>query len=76
MRCSIQFKISKKIQNQKKNIEVVKKIIRSAIPKISEERSCECANTLKNTIVTNLNRVPEKTLQKLGPIIGKYIKTQ
>ncbi len=62
------------LQNQKKNIEVVKKIIRSAIPKIPEERTCECADTLKNTIVTNLNRVPEKTLQKLAPIIGRYMK--
>ncbi len=62
------------LQNQKKNIEVVKKIIRNAIPKIPEERTCGCADTLKNTIVTNLDRVPEKTLEKLRPIIGRYIK--
>jgi len=62
------------LQNQKKNIEVVKKIIRNAIPKIPEERTCGCTNTLKNTIVTNLDRVPEKTLEKLRPIIGRYIK--
>ena len=63
------------IQNQKKNIEIVKKIIRSAIPKIPEERTYGCADTLKNTILTNLNRVPEKTLEKLEPIIRKYLKT-
>ena len=62
------------LQNQKKNIEVVKKIIRNAIPKIPEKRTCACADALKNTIITNLNRVPGKTLEKLEPIIGKYIK--
>ncbi len=61
------------LQNQKKNIEVVKKIIRNAIAKIPEERNCGCADTLKNTIVTDLNHVPEKTLKKLEPIIGKYM---
>jgi 5'-methylthioadenosine phosphorylase len=64
------------LKNQKKNIEVVKKIIRNAIAKIPEERSCGCADALKNTIVTDLNRVPEKTLEKLGPIIGKYLKNK
>jgi 5'-methylthioadenosine phosphorylase len=66
--------VDRVLQNQKKNIEVVKKIIRNAIPKIPEKRTCACADALKNTIITNLNRVPEKTLEKLEPIIGKYVK--
>ena len=62
------------LQNQKMNVEVVKKIIKNTIGRIPEERTCPCASALKDTIVTNLERVPEKTLEKLGPIIGKYKK--
>lgn len=62
------------LQNQKKNVEVVKKIIKNTVARIPEERTCACASALENTIVTDLKRVPETTLEKLEPILGKYMK--
>lgn len=61
------------IQNAMKNEEAVRNIIKEAIPKITAERNCVCANALSNSILTSQEKIPVETKRKLGDLIGKYI---
>lgn len=61
------------IQNLKKNIKVVKDLIKDVVPLIPKERNCFCANALKNAIITSADIIPEKRKKELQIIIGKYI---
>ena len=63
------------VQNLKKNAEFARRIIRQAILKIPEERSCECASALKYAIITKRDLIPRETLEKLEPIGGRYIRS-
>lgn len=62
------------VQNLLKNIENAKKIIASALPRISRERGCSCKDALKYAIITQKKIIPEKAKRGLSLIIGKYIK--
>ena len=62
------------IQRFNSNIKKAKKILEDIIDKIITDRSnCLCANALENAIITAREKIPEETLEKLKPIIGKYI---
>ncbi len=61
------------IENLSKNAIIAKKIIKNAILEISEGKSCECNNALRNSILTPLDNIPSNIKEKLEPIIGKYL---
>ena len=60
------------LNNLKLNVETAQKIIRASLPNIPEIRTCKCAEALKTAIITPLHLVPELTIDKLDPILGKY----
>ena len=62
------------ISNLNKNAEMAKKILKIAIPKIKQSRTCICATAAKDAIVTNKDIVPEETKRKLEVIFGKYLR--
>jgi len=62
------------ISNLNKNAETAKKILKTAIPKIEQERTCECATAAKDAIVTSKELVPEETKKNLDMIFGKYLE--
>ncbi len=61
------------IENLQKNASLAKKIIRSALLLIPEERECPCASTLKNAIITSRPDIPAETRSKLELLAGKYL---
>jgi len=61
------------IQNLIKNTENAKKIIKSAIPKISSQRQCKCKDALKFAIITDKKVIPKKIKNDLKIIISKYV---
>jgi 5'-methylthioadenosine phosphorylase len=56
-----------------KNVKAAKNVIRTLASRIPE-RTCACKDALKYAIVTNPEKIPQKTKRDLEPIIGKYIK--
>lgn len=62
------------LEVMRRNIETSKAIIKEAIRNMPDERSCLCAESLKNSIMTPARLIPAKTRKALAPIIGKYIK--
>jgi len=61
------------IANAVKNEEAVRNIIKEAIPRISLERKCICANALSGAIITAPDKIPVDTRRKLNDLVGKYL---
>src|SRR5262244_4629854 len=55
------------------NVALAQETIRRVVPSLSDLRSCACASSLKNAIITEPSRIPKKIRTELGPIIGKYL---
>ncbi len=62
------------IGNLNKNAETAKRILKTAIPKIEQKRSCACATAAQNAIVTHKDLIPENTKKKLDILFGKYLR--
>lgn len=62
------------IQNLCKNVDMSKKIVRAALLRLNADRTCVCANALKDSIVTRSEAISGKIKKDLEIIIGKYIK--
>ena len=62
------------IGNLNKNAETAKRILKAAIPKIEQKRSCACATAVQNAIVTNKDLIPENTKKKLDILFGKHLR--
>jgi 5'-methylthioadenosine phosphorylase len=55
------------------NVQLAQKTIRRAAASLPAERSCGCATALKDAIITERKRIPQKLRSQLKPIIGKYL---
>ena len=55
------------------NIDLAQKTIRRAVGSLNESRSCACAASLKDAIITERSLIPRKIRSDLRPIIGKYL---
>ncbi len=62
------------LENLSKNVENVKKVLKTVISKIPESRDCECATALSNAVITAPNLISKEKKKDLDLIIGKYIK--
>lgn len=56
-----------------KNVTMAKSIIKNAVSMICKERSCICASSLQNAIITDRKMIPDETRKALAPIAGKYL---
>ena len=57
-----------------RNVELAQRIIRRVLGFLPENRSCQCAVSLKTAIITDRRCIPQKRLRELKPIVGKYVK--
>lgn len=48
-------------------------VIRKAVHKLPDQRTCGCSTALKDAIITDRTMIPEKTKKDLEPLIGKYL---
>lgn len=62
------------LEVMKGNVAKAKQIVAAIIPKMGELSDCDCQHALQVAIVTDPAVIPEKTKEKLSPLIGKYIK--
>jgi 5'-methylthioadenosine phosphorylase len=56
-----------------KNVATAQSIIRSAITRLPAERSCRCAQALKDAIITDRSLIPAAIKQELAILVGKYL---
>jgi 5'-methylthioadenosine phosphorylase len=59
--------------NLEKNVAIAKGIVRTAAARIPQNRECDCAQALKNAIITAPEKIPGQMKRDLRLLIGKYI---
>ncbi len=47
-------------------------VVAHAVQAMPKERECKCGSALRHALITDKTQVPAATLDKLGPIVGKY----
>ena len=61
------------ISNLQQNSRNAAAIIRQTVRDLPEGRACHCAEALKYALITDRARIPPATIEKLRPIVGKYL---
>lgn len=62
--------------NLGRNADAARRILRRLVPSIGGERGCECADALRGALVTAAADAPREALERLGPIVSRYITTE
>ena len=57
-----------------KNAENACKVVRQAVAAMPKHRACKCGSALANAIITDRDKIPAATRQKLGLILNKYLE--
>ncbi len=55
------------------NAALAKATVKKLANSLTESRMCGCGDALKTAVLTDLKSAPQETLQKLDPIIARYI---
>lgn len=61
------------VANVVKNVATSKEVLRRLLPRLEQRQSCSCSSALDGAIITRSEEIPVDTIQKLAPIISKYI---
>ncbi|MBH52283.1 MAG: S-methyl-5'-thioadenosine phosphorylase [Chloroflexi bacterium] len=61
------------IKNLQSNVANSRKILASILPNLPDQIKCKCNNSLKDAIISDLNNLDPKIVERLNPIIHKYI---
>ena len=62
------------IANLQRNVDVAKRIVKSAVALIPEKRDCPCSTALQNAIITAPECIPAHMKKELALLIGRYVK--
>jgi 5'-methylthioadenosine phosphorylase len=57
----------------KVNTQLAQKSIAQLASSLTDERSCDCREALKDTFITNPEKIPQEIRSKLSILINKYI---
>ena len=57
-----------------KNAENACNVVREAVAAMPKERSCKCGSSLAHAILTDRDKIPQETKERLKLIVGKYLK--
>lgn len=55
------------------NAATAQDVVRRAIRRLPDERTCDCATALQNALITDSSLIPPETRERLDPIVGKYL---
>ncbi len=57
-----------------KNAENAAKVVRESVAAMPKDRGCKCGSSLAHAILTERDKIPASTKQKLSLILDKYLK--
>jgi 5'-methylthioadenosine phosphorylase len=61
------------IDNLTANADLSKQAIAKVIPLLTDERPCDCGQTLSTAVITRRDLIPHSKIEQLRPIVGKYL---
>jgi 5'-methylthioadenosine phosphorylase len=56
------------------NTQIAQQAIANLVKQLTPERNCDCENALANALITQPERIPAETRQKLDLLVRKYLK--
>jgi 5'-methylthioadenosine phosphorylase len=59
-----------------KNAEHASNVVREAVAALPKERGCKCGSALSHAIITEKDKVPAATLERLKLLVGKYFENE
>jgi 5'-methylthioadenosine phosphorylase len=59
-----------------KNAENAAKVVKAAVAAMPKERACKCGSALAHAILTERDKIPAATKEKLKLILGKYLSSE
>ncbi len=62
------------LNNLRKTVHTVQKIIKLLIPAIPHDRDCGCASALEYAIATDREAIPDEKKKELELLIGRYVR--
>src|SRR5215813_13940986 len=65
--------VTQVLEYLKTNTENAQKLIRSTAKQLPVDRTCKCGHALSHAIMTDLSKVPGKTLAKVELLLRKYV---
>jgi len=57
-----------------KNAENACNVVRETVAAMPKERSCKCGSALGHAILTDRDKIPQETRERLKLILGKYLE--
>ena len=61
------------IDNLAANAALTKRAIAKLVPLLTDDRPCDCGQTLATALITRRDRIPPAKIDQLRPIVGKYL---
>ena len=61
------------IANLMANAALSKRTIAELVPLLGDERPCDCGHALATAFITQRDLIPQPTIDRLGPIVAKYL---
>ncbi len=55
------------------NAATAQDVVRRIVRRLPLDRNCECSTALANALITDPTKIPASTLERLSPIVGKYL---
>lgn len=66
--------VAQVVETIHKNVANVQNVIREAIPRTPQKRSCSCGSALQYAIMTDPKKISAAAKKRLKLLIGKYVK--
>jgi len=57
-----------------RNVELAQEVIERMVPQVPPTRSCPCSTALQQAIITSPELIPDTAKERLGLLIGPYLK--
>ena len=64
------------MQNLQSNVANSRQILALILPNLPNQKKCKCKNSLKDAIISDLNSLEPTVIDRLDPIIRKYINSK
>ena len=57
-----------------RNTELAQQAVRNLIKNLTHDRGCHCNESLASALITHPDVIPPETVEKLRPLVGKYLR--
>ncbi len=65
--------VERVVQILQANASLAQKALVELVARLPADRPCDCADALRDAILSRRDRIPAETLQRLAPLVGRYL---